>query len=223
MKKHFILFVVGLLSSNSYSQVGIKTNTPTETLDIDGTLRVRTLPDNGTIGIHTTPSGTASQNPDQLFKAQYPVVADANGVLGIVNNEKLIPNNTIGTSFTTNNDSEAYFVIKRYHLYDNVGGAIGRYHPNYTGGSSTGIFDGDTGMKVDNWQAMISNISYKFLTATSDTQAQFKKDDYFNYRLKGASGGTRKIIGDIINLQEQAYVDVLFIKSNYVAAEDRSL
>ena len=221
LKKSSLLYLL-FLSSHTYAQVGINITTPTETLDVNGTARVRSLPDDGTIGIRTTPSGTASANADQLFTAKSPLVVDANGVLGKAVNETFVPNSATGPTFNTTNTSEAFFVVKRFLLYDNIGGLVGRYHPNYVGGTTPGIFNGDTGMDVSKWQAMISNISFKFLTSSDQTHQQFAQNDYFNYRLKGDTAGTWKIIGDIINLQEQAYVDVLFIKSDYVAAENRS-
>ncbi|GGG60484.1 hypothetical protein [Epilithonimonas arachidiradicis] len=44
MKKHFLLFVVFVLTNIAYAQVGINTSTPKSTLDINGNLKIRTLP-----------------------------------------------------------------------------------------------------------------------------------------------------------------------------------
>ncbi|MDP9962251.1 hypothetical protein [Chryseobacterium lathyri] len=68
------------------NSVGVSTPTPTETLDINGTERIRELPVDGTSNvIYTKPDGTRSINKDQSFKALKTLVADANGVLGSVN------------------------------------------------------------------------------------------------------------------------------------------
>lgn len=212
-------------SVSFFAQVGINTTTPTEKLDVNGTLRVRSLVNDGAVGIYTTGTNTNSgASPTQTFTADKPMVADTNGVFGITTKANLVPNRTVtGLATDVADTSTAMFVVKRFLLYDDIGTTIGRYHPASTAATVAGIFNGDTTMSVNNWQAIISNVSYKFLSGTANTGDQFIQDNYFNYRLKGAAGGTWKIVGDIINLKEQAYVDVLFIKSSFVAAEDRSL
>lgn len=66
-------------------KVGITTNNPTEILDVDGTTRLRNLPENGsTEVIYTQPNGSASSTQNQAFVATRTVVADENGVLGYV-------------------------------------------------------------------------------------------------------------------------------------------
>lgn len=65
---------------------GTGSNNPTEKLDINGNVRFRTLPLNGTANaIYTTSTGTVSATQNQTFTATRTVVADANGVLGYVN------------------------------------------------------------------------------------------------------------------------------------------
>jgi len=59
--------------------------TATEKLDLDGIVRIRILPKDGsTNAINTTPGGDSSDSQDQAFTATKTVVADANGVLGYV-------------------------------------------------------------------------------------------------------------------------------------------
>src|SRR5690554_4199642 len=83
MKKYFLLLLTAFFSFQFYGQVGIGTETPTEILDIDGTLRIRDLPLHGTPNaIHTTGENTASDTPTETFSATQMVVLDANGVLG---------------------------------------------------------------------------------------------------------------------------------------------
>lgn len=81
-----IFFSMGVLfSSLAFAQVGIDTETPTETLDVNGNTRLRNLPNNETENaISTLPDGTKSPAQDQTFKANRTVVVDANGVVGTV-------------------------------------------------------------------------------------------------------------------------------------------
>lgn len=78
-----ISLIVIFLFTTASGQVGIKTNDPTEILDVNGTERVRELPKH-LMGnaIFTKPDGTMSLTKNQTFTAVRTVVADANGVLG---------------------------------------------------------------------------------------------------------------------------------------------
>lgn len=227
MKNNYLKIAFLCISTFSFAQVGINTSTPTEKLDVNGTLRVRSLPNDGdTNAIYTTGTNTNSgATPTQTFVAGRPLVADANGVMGKTTFGELVPNNTAGANFNTTNLSTSMFVVRRFNLNDNLGTTtvLGRYHPDRPIIPEDGItFNGDTGMEVGKWQAIISNVSYKLKTATTDTYAQFAQNNYFNYRLKGVAGGNWRIVGDIINIQEEAYVDVLFIRSSVVAADNRN-
>lgn len=88
MKKNFLFLALLTVCSlfKSQSGVGINTQTPTEALDANGTVRIRTLPTNGTANaIYTTGDNTNSgATPTQTFTATRTVVLDANGVLGSV-------------------------------------------------------------------------------------------------------------------------------------------
>lgn len=199
------------------AQVGVGTTTPTEKLDVEGTLRVRKLPNDGEVGIYTTGQNTNSGTvATQTFKASTPLMVDASGVMGTTTYGSLVPNaNLFNTQANkTNSDSNAMFVIKRFTLEDNTlpDTSAGRY-------STSGM---DTGMSVANWQGIISNISFKLTSQTNNPNAAFVVGQPFNYRLQGVSGGNWKIIGDLPNMKETAFVDILFIKSIIVAAEDRS-
>ncbi|ASD51656.1 hypothetical protein [Flavobacterium phage FCV-1] len=55
-----------LLSISTYSQVGIATTTPTETLDVNGTARVRNLTD-GTIQTNSTGVLSIMPNMNSVF------------------------------------------------------------------------------------------------------------------------------------------------------------
>lgn len=213
------IFFSGIFSCSAifYAQVGIGTKTPTEKLDVNGTLRVQSLPNDGQANaIYTTGTDTNSgTTPTVTFNAGRPLVTDVNGIVGKTNNADLVPNNlTTGFALsdgTIDNTSTAMFVVKRFTVIDNnpVPGD-GKY--------STNGFD--TNMNVNDWQAIMSNASWKFTSSSNGSQYAISKP--FNYRLQGAAGSTWKIVGDILNVQETGYVDILFIKAKYVAAEDRS-
>lgn len=64
-------------------KVAVGTRTPTETLHIDGSLRVATLPEDGEQLIFTKSDGTAADNFNQRYTANRVVMADMNGVLGL--------------------------------------------------------------------------------------------------------------------------------------------
>lgn len=48
MKKHLLCISLLFISSHFFSQVGINTSTPTKTLDVNGEMRIRVLPDAST-------------------------------------------------------------------------------------------------------------------------------------------------------------------------------
>lgn len=77
MKK--IAFITGLFCVALNAQVGIETDKPTEKLDVNGTIRVRDLPENGKGKIY---NGKATKR--EKFKATRNVVADDKGVIGFV-------------------------------------------------------------------------------------------------------------------------------------------
>ncbi len=88
MKQIFTLCSCILISSlNAQSgKVGVNTSTPTEILDISGTARVRELPEKDAANaIYTTGTNTSSTTKTSTFTPTKTVVADNNGVLGVVN------------------------------------------------------------------------------------------------------------------------------------------
>lgn len=217
MKKKIYFLGFAFSSLSIFAQVGVSTITPTEKLDVNGTLRIRELPDQGQANsIYTTGTDSSSPTKNQTFTGSKPIVADAQGVLGTTNLYNVVPNNNFfGTDANrTNNTSTAMFVVKRYTLIDATSGAAGVPGTYSTNGL-------DTNMSVANWQAIISNISFKLTTATTNAGNVFVAGQPYNYRLQGPTGGNWKIVGDLRGLKEEAYVDVLFIKSSIVAAEPR--
>lgn len=211
-----LLAGAGMLAYAQTGKVGVATSTPTEIFDVSGTARVRSLPNTGTANsIYTTGTNTNSgTTPTQTFNGIFPVVTDANGVLGKNTSGELVNTNT-ATGFTTTSASTAAFVVRRYALADTVGGTTGTYN------TAAGY---DTGMDATVWQAIMSNASYTITTAATGT-GPFNANSPFNYRLKASgttAGSTWRIIGDIQNVTETAQIDILFIKSKYVAADVRT-
>lgn len=119
--KTIIIRTLLLLSISTYSQVGISTTTPTETLDVNGSARVRNLTD-GTVQASST--GVLSVAP---YKAVAMAVIDLNanvlrgfGIATIIR----LNNTTYRVTFTTtlpNNDYVINFSARQRLLsYDNI-------------------------------------------------------------------------------------------------------
>ena len=197
--KNKILLIVGIvLGAGIYAQttpqkVGINTTTPTEKLDVNGTVRVRTLPDHGVNG--------------------RPVIGtDTYNVLGKTSKSDLVPNNT-NSNFNTTDNSTAMFVIKRYSIAD---------WPSAAGNVGTELTDASGGkMSADKWEAILSNVEFTF--GDVYVQNIFNEKHLHSWQLRNDGPGTVwKIWGDINGVQERsAVVDVLFIRKQNVAAEPR--
>jgi hypothetical protein len=81
--KKYILSIGCMLSVAAHAQVGLKTNAPTEGLDLNTTIRVRSLPTDGqTNAITTKPDGSKSAAKDQTFITNHVLSTDTNNVLG---------------------------------------------------------------------------------------------------------------------------------------------
>lgn len=80
----FAGFPIALLSQTE--KVGVNTRIPTENFDVKGTVRVQDLPKSGTNNAIFTQleDGQSSTAKNQKFTAEKMVVADRNGVLGII-------------------------------------------------------------------------------------------------------------------------------------------
>ncbi len=88
MKKRLLMTFLSygtLALAQHTGKVGINTENPTETLQVSGTMRIETLPqNNATNAIYTKTDGTSSNSKDQVFTATKTLVVDANGVLGVI-------------------------------------------------------------------------------------------------------------------------------------------
>lgn len=79
----FCVFSIAIFAQDN--STGFFTKSPTERLDINGTIRIRELPVGNTPNsINTKIDGTKSESKDQTFVAKNTLVVDNNGVVGIL-------------------------------------------------------------------------------------------------------------------------------------------
>lgn len=205
-KKIVILATLGIVNFalSQTGKVGIETNQPTETLDVNGTTRIRTLPQDGDVNaIYTLPDGNASNNKDQKYTSENFVVADENGVIGIAK-KKVV---TVNSSDDDYNNASSLFVIKKYILKDN---------PSIRNGGA-GF---DTGMSTDKWEAIISLPFMKY--NANGTQNPFTYNGggsrEWGANLVKGTDNIWKVKGNIVNIHEEMYIEILFINKDFVSA-----
>lgn len=192
-------FLFGV-SGSYFSQVGIVTSTPTETVDVNGTLRVRDLPVKGEKKVSTIGQDQVSDEK-QVFKPTVVVVADNNGVVGKKSLATLV-SEAYKANFNTTDDSSALFVIKRYNVGD---------WPS--GGQQF-----DTGMSISKWEAFLSGWQTDFSNSSPDfAKAPGILRGEHGFRLIRDKRGTWRLRGDIPTAVEKQYLDVLFIKKRHVS------
>lgn len=199
MKK--ILTFLGVLAflgmQAQTGKVGINTDTPTENLDVKGTMRVRTLPKKDEAKIYTTGDNTSVDNANQKYIPTRYVTADANGVLGYADQVEVGAQK--GSNPTTTNESTALFVKKIYTTGDN---------PTRK----------DTGFSTAKWDAVI------MINSAKRKGTQFRGilgDANGEFTLKLVQdNGTWKITGDITSTQESWEFTVLFINKNIIASDN---
>lgn len=214
MKYVILASLLTLTYTANAQKSGVNTKTPTENFDINGTVRVRSLPNDGATNAHsTTGTNTASASKDQTFTAVNPVVADANGVIGQTDKAVLVPLNK--TNIVTN-ASTSMMVVRRYTVIDDLGGTDGKYSP-----TRATVEEFDTGMDVTKWEAFMSNAMWVITEGLASGNTPFLLNKTYNYRLKKTATGNWKIIGDIANIKEKGFVDILFIQKSVVAADPR--
>lgn len=162
MKKGIITALLTMAFVSTQAQVGIDTDTPTETLNVNGTVRINELPADGTASaINTKEDGTKSSTKDQTFKATKTVVADENGVLGTV---EVVPE-----QFKTKFDSRE---VTTTQVYEDTTGSDGillkesclqlMLDPNY----SASTYYVDLKMKIDRTCNNSRGEVYVAITAT---------------------------------------------------------
>jgi len=197
MKKELagMALLISLIFNAQVGNVGINTSTPTRTLDVNGTFRLRT----------TT---------DEVASTDYTRVLVQNSTTGDVDykNGDPVP---VATGVTTD-ASTSMFVIRRYIISD---------FPATQGPGGIGYDTGMTSAKweavVSNvrYTYSLQNVNNQFLTDSTVPNANRE----FGYMARSVVGGNWRITGDIYNLVESnVTVDVLFINKKYVAADVRT-
>lgn len=180
-------------SDRTNAKVGVNIKTPTENLDVNGTMRVRTLPANKEAKIFTTPSTgpngnpTASATPNQVFTQQYVVTADANGVLGRAPGAQpiffympamVVPTTMDQASGSEYNASTQEFTID---LYDNYTKQFGLSNANAV--SSTRAFSNtavqslpgmDAPTKLDYFVTYYDDSVFENVSVTTDGKLKYK-------------------------------------------------
>lgn len=223
--KNLFFFVFCFLStffnaqSTHKDKVGINTKTPTEILDVNETMRVRTIPNDKAIYVDGT--GTS-----KTYTAVSPVVVSDNyNVVGRTTKADLVPNNTT-SGFNTSDNSTAMFVIRRFKIGDwpsangDVGTALGVYTPNPDTTKPPILVTGTT-MSTVKWDAILSNVGFGF-SKEDQVNNVFNQFHLHSWQLI-PKDGVWKIWGDINGMQEKSdYVDVLFIRKSNVASEERN-
>lgn len=206
---------INLIAQTSLQKVGVVTPTPTEVLDVSGTLRIRTLPNDGTANaINTTPSGGSAGSTNQTFTALGSLVNDPNyNIVGSTTMAGTLTNKNIPAGFSTKDTSIAPFVIRRYNVTDWPSGK-----------NDVGM---DTGMSTANWEAVMSNVGFT-IPLVQAIQNVFNQSHLHSYGLR--AGLTDKsvigyenwrIMGDINGVQEASpWVDILFINKKVVFSPD---
>lgn len=115
-----LTFSLGLLAQTE--RVGVNTRTPTEELDVQGSVRIQTLPKTGE-GVTTNTSGSYDAGKSTTFAPNKVVVTNEQGVLGVMNAawplffympSVLLPVETTDPSY---NSGTSTFTIDLYKLY----------------------------------------------------------------------------------------------------------
>lgn len=185
-------------------KIGVGTVSPTENLDVKGTLRVRELPLKGELKISTTAQDQGSDT-QIAFAPINVVVTDDKGVLGTKTFSQVVAE-PFRTTDTADN-SPALFVIKRYNIGDWPSGQGGR----------RGI---DTGMSVNKWQAFLPGWQADFHNAPRKTNPYNEilgVRQQMGFRLNAQGTTNWRLIGDMPSVIEKQYIDILFIKKKYIA------
>lgn len=202
MKKIAILSFLSIINYSFTQSVGVQTDNPTETFDVNGTTRVRSLPlQNNTIS--TATDGTKGNGN---FTPTVFVLTNENGVLGVSGAGKKISASASDEDF---NNATSIFVVKRYRFENNWD----QIDNNGDGGSKTV----STGMSVDKWEAVLAPhyLNYKILAGTKP----FDKEGEWGVELI-EEGGIWKLRGNVSRLRAMYTMNILFIKKGFASVSE---
>lgn len=198
-------------SDRTNAKVGVNTKTPTENLDVNGTMRVRTLPANKENKIYTQSPGTAgteataSATANQPFTQQYVVTADANGVLGRAPGAQpiffympamVVPTAMDQASTSEYNATNGEFTIDLYQNYAQQFGLS-----NATAVSSTRVVSNTAAQMLPGLEGS-SKLDY-FVTYYDDSvfeNVSVTTDGKLKYKVKTGANVTAKTFMNIVFL-----------------------
>uniref|UniRef100_UPI0039A49F41 hypothetical protein n=1 Tax=Ornithobacterium rhinotracheale TaxID=28251 RepID=UPI0039A49F41 len=100
-----------LIYAQQKGHVGVNTESPTESLHVEGSLRVTELPANGAQNaIRTTPEGNDAGSKNQTFNAIKTLVVDKNGVVGAID---ALPSSMNNITAENINGTTVYTPVRR--------------------------------------------------------------------------------------------------------------
>lgn len=182
------------LANAQTGKVGVNTATPTEIFDVNGTVRVRTLPVEGEVAVHTTGENASTDTGSQAYAPIGFVLTDANGVLG-----------QLPASNNTTNESTALFVKKVYTAGDEPSGK------SFT--------QTNTGFEVSKWDAILTiNRVYRNGAKTEGVEMFNNEGWGMHLQLKEENGYWR-VVGDTNSVAERTVFTILFIKKGIIASD----
>lgn len=121
--RHILLtaaMLCGVMASAQTARVGVDTDTPTEQLDVKGTARIQTLPKQGE-NISTSAAGQYDATKANTFAYKNVIVADRNGVLGLMPGSWplffYLPGYVMPTDLTAIEFDGTEFVIDLHKIY----------------------------------------------------------------------------------------------------------
>jgi hypothetical protein len=217
------LTLANATSPNSPAKVGIST-VPTEKLDINGNLRVRSLPQNGQQSAIYTGSNTDpfALSKTETFTATRTIVANNNGVLGYVDG---LPSGGSPISIIAQN---GVTVTPQGSTYDiEIGGTLTQNKTITTTSQGMLTIDGTGELKVDvPLQIPQGAGDGKVLTSDANGNATWQKAPQnwfylpsFNLDVSSTGAKTVELYTDIYAKQFKQSTNPKFVSSNPAATE----
>lgn len=216
MKKIFLLllFIVPIFLLSQVGKVGVNSKSPTETLHVNGTLRIGNLPaDGATNAISTTAAGGLDATQSQTFTQSKMLVVDNNGVVGKadipISASTTGPTKFISGILLNRYDSNSGGLLAPTKL---IGGAAGVTYNigTATGSSSIGGIENiiGTGYKV----SQVQNGVFDIMFDTPFTQIYSLSANVYD-----TGNGTTPVMNspqDVLNTKDQ--LQISFISNSII-------